>query len=201
MFNPRLWTAAPRLPAAQGVKFRLRGDPGDGSALSPERFPSPAASKCPTRGAGSRGSCQRQVQGLLRVGFICELARLGSCMDYSCWHPRKLLMAQGAASSAAKREQTPARSAGAAAAAAEAGAGAGAAGQPRSRPGSRAGACQQLGSSFSMRQQLGEAPGPRCSEQAPLSPSAAVWNLDLPRGTDNPRGWGCSRDPSPATSR
>lgn len=25
-----------------------------------------------------------------------------------------------------------------------------------------------------MRQQLGEAPGPRCSEQAPLSPSAAA---------------------------
>lgn len=48
-------------------------------------------------GAGSRGSCQRQVQGLLRVGLVCELARLGSCMDYSCWHPGKSLTAQRAA--------------------------------------------------------------------------------------------------------
>lgn len=60
-------------------------------------FPAGPRANVQRRGAGSRGSCQRQVQGLLRAGFICELAQLGSCMDYSCWHPRKLLMAQRAA--------------------------------------------------------------------------------------------------------
>lgn len=104
VLDPRLRVAAPRLPAAQGVQFRLGGGAGGSRGMAPlclrSAFPPRPRANGQTRGAagaGSRGSCQRQVQGLLRVGLVCELARLGSCMDYSCWHPGKSLTAQRAA--------------------------------------------------------------------------------------------------------
>lgn len=87
----------PRLPAAQGGKFRPGGIQVRAPLCLRSVFPPRPRVNVQTRGTGSRGSCQRQVQGPLRLGFICELARLGSCMDYSCWQPRKLLMAQRAA--------------------------------------------------------------------------------------------------------
>lgn len=162
--------------------------------MSPERFPSPAASKCPTRGAGSRGSCQRQVQGLLRVGFICELARLGSCMDYSCWRPRKLLMAQGAAAQQRngsrlqpgalerqQRQQKPGWCLSSRPAP-----------QPAGKPGR---------SSPAIREQLFHeaaargGPGAALLRAGPAQPICCCRNLDLPRGRDNPGGWGCAEIP------
>lgn len=127
VLDPRLRVAAPRLPAAQGVQFRLgggRGEPGNGSALSPERFPSPAASKWPnTRRSRSRLPRELPAPGTrpapgwinLRagtVGFLYGLQLLAS---------REIAHGSESSSSAAKREQPAARSAGAAAAAAEAG--------------------------------------------------------------------------------
>lgn len=145
-----------------------------------------ARSVFPVGARGSQGSCP--VRGLLRAGFVCELAQSGSCMDYSCWHPGKSLMAQRAAARQRNGSRLQPRAAAGAGLVLE---------QPRSRPASWAGACQQLRSSFSMRQQLREAPGPRCSAQ----PICCCRAPDLPRGRSNPRRSGAEILPQPLPAK
>lgn len=170
VFNPRLWVAARRLPAAQGGEFRLGGIQGTAPRCLRSVFPPRPPANVQTGGGGSRGSCQRQVQGPLGLDSFASwhawvpvwITAAGIPGNCSWLREQQLSSETGADSSPERRSGSRAQ------------AGAGAAGQPRSQPGNRAGACQQLRSSFSMRQQLGEAPGPRCSEQARLSPSAAT---------------------------
>lgn len=194
VFNPRLWTAAPRLPAAQGVKFRPGGIRGTAPLCLRSVFPPRPranvqhAEPAPGGAASARyKACSGSDSFASWHGWVPVWITAAGIPGNCSWLREQRLSSETGADSSPERWSGSSGS--------RSRAGAGAAGQPRSRPGSRAGACQQLGNSFSMRQQLGEAPGPRRSERAPLSPSAAVRDLDLPRGTDNPRGWGRAEIP------
>lgn len=148
---------------SRGVKFRLGGirfclrsvfPPQECPNMLPGELPAPG-----TRPAPGRIHCRAGT-----VVFLYGLQLLAS---------QEIAHGSGSSGSAAKREQIPARSG-----SRRSQAGAGAAGQPRR---SWAGACQQLGSSFSMRQQLGAGPAqPICC--------CCHQNLDL----SDPRGRGCA---------